>query len=634
MAEQVHFQLERMLPELEALEKKKLFSAIEIKTIIKKRTNFEYALHRRIKKKIDFLRCIEYEMNLEKLLKKRIDRLGCTFELSEKNLEYAGIKRIYGLFKRATKKFTGDITLWLQYIDFAKKNDSSNVLSGIFVEAIQYHPMNASIWVMAASWEHEHNHNIAAARSLMQRAIRLMPENKLLWHEYFRLELIYVEKILLRRQVLGIQQAQPMETSEEDSTHLVLPALTGEDMDEWKEDKEKFKITEQTAASLENDANPILNGLLAKIVYDNAIEAIANDLEFRKEFIQIYLEFSHAQDKISYVYETIRRDMSGIPEARALLAERHLLHHNKPIAVHDPLFFPCLRKCVDDYDEALEALDTVAMNECFIRFVLNWYRQVSEPTLQLYFQKLAQKTFKRCRNQNRLSKTLFEQWAVLEHDNPKVIESGLAMYPDSIALWLRQIELSPCPLTVYSKALTANRDSLRLWSEYVAYLVSQWETHTLDTQETRTLFSTACDQATALLPSATAESSDRNAIKVLLQSRYVAWAAQAGGIALARSVYQHILTKHYPTYEFIMKSLDIENTHGDKQSGSGPVEHLLEKLLTIPSHPKSESYITYLSYLYSQNQHNKATKVYNRACKEVENKEAFDLQVKALLDKK
>lgn len=125
---------------------------VEIKSIIKKRTNFEYALHRRIKQKIDFLRSIEYEMNLEELRKKRMKRLGkglirkrktttYTFlfvglilDPKEKNLEFSGIKRIYGLFKRATKKFTGDITLWLQYIDFAKKNDSSNVLSGIFVQ--------------------------------------------------------------------------------------------------------------------------------------------------------------------------------------------------------------------------------------------------------------------------------------------------------------------------------------------------------------------------------------------------------------------------------------------------------------------------------------------------------------------
>ncbi len=55
---------------------------VEIKSIIKKRTNFEYALHRRIKQKIDFLRSIEYEMNLEELRKKRMKRLVYNYTIS------------------------------------------------------------------------------------------------------------------------------------------------------------------------------------------------------------------------------------------------------------------------------------------------------------------------------------------------------------------------------------------------------------------------------------------------------------------------------------------------------------------------------------------------------------------------
>lgn len=48
----------------------------------------------------------------------------------------------------------------------------------------------------------------------------------------------------------------------------------------------------------------------------------------------------------------------------------------------------------------------------------------------------------------------------------------------------------------------------------------------------------------------------------------------------------------------------------------------------------TEPYITYLSYLYSQNKLQKANQVYNRACKEVANKESFDVKVKGLIQKK
>lgn len=101
MAETVQYYLEQMVPELEDLERKEIFTKVsfqleefscwrlkklkflffqeEIKSIVKKRTNFEYALKRRPAQIIDFLKYIEYEMNLDLLKKKRKNRLGKDF---------------------------------------------------------------------------------------------------------------------------------------------------------------------------------------------------------------------------------------------------------------------------------------------------------------------------------------------------------------------------------------------------------------------------------------------------------------------------------------------------------------------------------------------------------------------------
>ncbi|KAG1452101.1 hypothetical protein G6F55_008858 [Rhizopus delemar] len=660
MAESVQYQLERMLPELEALEHKKIFTPVEIKSIIKKRTNFEYALHRRIKQKIDFLRSIEYEMNLEELRKKRMKRLGLILDPKEKNLEFSGIKRIYGLFKRATKKFTGDITLWLQYIDFAKKNDSSNVLSGIFVQAIQYHPMNASLWIMAASWENEHNSNIAAARTLMQRAIRLMPENELLWHEYFRLELIYIEKIKLRRRILGIDEeadekkdidAMQVDVSEEDN--IQLPTVTGEEYDAWKEEQgeeKKLKLSEEEAKTLEEANNPILNGLLTKIIYDNAIQAISQKIEFRKKFIDIYREFTNTEKHIDYIYETIRRDMNQVPAARAYLSERHLFVARDEgkdecgdyISVSDPAFIPALRKCVEEYEGALNDLPGSEMSEHYIRFILNWYTIAGEENLKLYLTKLAQRTFKACEKKNSLSKKLYEDWAQFimnQKDFEKaknVVEKGLKAHKDSSLLWSCKIQLSDTDAqsSIYAQGLEANPESLLLWTSYKDWIFDQCEKKMLSTEEIDSLFSKACDRVTMLLPSMTAESADRNEIRILIQSSYVEWASKTGGIEFARSVYKKILKNSYPTYQFIMRCLEIENQLGDAETGPEHVEPLFEKLIGLDSADKEEPYITYLSYLYSQNKLQKANQVYNRACKEVANKESFDVKVKGLIQKK
>jgi U3 small nucleolar RNA-associated protein 6 len=48
----------------------------EVKHIMKKRTQFETALVRRVAKKSDFLRYAAYEMSLEQLRRKRLQRMS------------------------------------------------------------------------------------------------------------------------------------------------------------------------------------------------------------------------------------------------------------------------------------------------------------------------------------------------------------------------------------------------------------------------------------------------------------------------------------------------------------------------------------------------------------------------------
>ena len=50
--------MEDMVPELEDLEERGYFKKLEIKQIVKKRTQFEYLLKRPAAVKTDFLRCL------------------------------------------------------------------------------------------------------------------------------------------------------------------------------------------------------------------------------------------------------------------------------------------------------------------------------------------------------------------------------------------------------------------------------------------------------------------------------------------------------------------------------------------------------------------------------------------------
>lgn len=78
------------------------------------------------------------------------------------------------------------------------------MLLQVLTKALQLHPAASGLWSYAASWEFEHNSNAAAARTLMQRGLRMCKGSRQLWLEYFRMELMYARKLRKRRHILGL----------------------------------------------------------------------------------------------------------------------------------------------------------------------------------------------------------------------------------------------------------------------------------------------------------------------------------------------------------------------------------------------------------------------------------------------
>lgn len=74
----------------------------------------------------------------------------------------------------------------------------------MLTKALQLHPAASGLWSYAAAWEFEHNSNAAAARTLMQRGLRMCKGSHQLWLEYFRMELMYAHKLRTRRRILGL----------------------------------------------------------------------------------------------------------------------------------------------------------------------------------------------------------------------------------------------------------------------------------------------------------------------------------------------------------------------------------------------------------------------------------------------
>lgn len=295
---------------------------------MRRRTDFEHRIGSRGVKPKDFLRYAEYEMNVDRLRLKRVARLGADDSDDEETVAgpgskkghgvsaYAGQRRILFIFDRGTRKFTGDMSLWANYIQYAKQQKTLNVLTKIYTRMLQLHPTKPAVWIMAAKYEVEHNAAMRAARSIMQRGLRFNSTSDVMWTEYAKLELIYVCKILARRKLLGLVTEAQQKASEEDEMRelqrkkeelektvneadvqadtIALPSV---DEDIEAEAKAELKALPDADMSMlgNPDTNPALRGDIALAIYDSAVpsvtEYISRDTEKQAKILSISQQF-------------------------------------------------------------------------------------------------------------------------------------------------------------------------------------------------------------------------------------------------------------------------------------------------------------------------------------------------------
>jgi hypothetical protein len=99
--------------------------------------------------------------------------------------------------------------LWTDYIAYLKDSGSNSILNTIFGKALALHPKNIDFWLQAAIHEIDENNNVHAARTLLQRALRVNKQNKKLWVRYFELELWNASRIAERGTILGLEENNP-----------------------------------------------------------------------------------------------------------------------------------------------------------------------------------------------------------------------------------------------------------------------------------------------------------------------------------------------------------------------------------------------------------------------------------------
>ena len=295
----------------------------EIASIIRKRADFEHTLNARGSRPADFAQYAEYEMNVEALRRKRVRRLGATVN------PHSGRRRIFFVLDRATRKFHGDVSLWMQYADYARREKAHHKFVQIMTAVLRLHPTKPDLWIHAAKYAMEVQGDMMGGRTYLQRGLRFCPRSKDLWLEYAKLEMIYIGKLEGRRRILGIDQA-PAETAIRpviDGDEADTIALPDDEEEEEEEEGGESESGHDPAGSRNRwrappdlaQSSPALAGAIPRAVVDAALKQFPDEA-FAARFFDVFADFIHLSCARTLLQHVLDAQLGLAPTATSTLS--------------------------------------------------------------------------------------------------------------------------------------------------------------------------------------------------------------------------------------------------------------------------------------------------------------------------
>ena len=217
---------------------------------------------------------------MDDLRRKRAKRLGA------RGKGHIGSMRILSIYNRGTRKFPGDLSLWREYLDYAKKQHAYKTVVEILTKMVRLHPSKAHIWIFAANSAFTENGDMTEARSYMQRGLRFCKDSQELWLSYGRLELMYLSKLIRRQRILGLDNREEAKHPIDeglDADIITLPPLTIEDLNPVQTQDRK------TGSSQDNPKTPATQGAIPMAIFDAAMQQFES-VELAGQFFDLTFE--------------------------------------------------------------------------------------------------------------------------------------------------------------------------------------------------------------------------------------------------------------------------------------------------------------------------------------------------------
>ncbi|KAH8164529.1 hypothetical protein CIB48_g3723 [Xylaria polymorpha] len=272
VAEKARFYLEQAVPQLREFEAKGIFHPDEIRSLVRKRTDYEHIVLSPGNKAQDWLDYVAWERSLEALRAKRCRRLEI-----RASSKHTGEGRVFGILERSVNRHPGSLELWKEYLSYATKMRATKRYRKVMTRALRMHPAKPELWVLAGQRSARHG-DMHAAREC---------------------EMEWLGKMEARKGKKGGAEKAIQEQAEHDDDEI---RLGSDDSDDDADENGRLVIPnpdngatknvfdDETTAKLKN--NPALDGAIPLAIFDVAKKQAFFNAAVAEQFLNVFAIFT------------------------------------------------------------------------------------------------------------------------------------------------------------------------------------------------------------------------------------------------------------------------------------------------------------------------------------------------------
>ncbi|KAI0401892.1 U3 small nucleolar RNA-associated protein 6-domain-containing protein [Xylaria palmicola] len=293
VAEKARFYLEQAVPQLREFEAKGIFNPDEIRSLVRKRTDYEHIVLSPGNKAQDWLNYVAWERSLEALRAKRCRRLEI-----RASTKHTGEGRVFGILERSVNRHPGSLELWREYLSYATKMRATKRYRKVMTRALRMHPAKPELWVLAGQ-RSARNGDMHAARGFFMRGSRFCTREPTVWLAYAQCEMEWLEKMEARKGKKGGAEKAIQEQAEHSDDEI---RLGSDDSDDDVDENGRLVIPnpdtaavkkvfdDETKSKLKN--NPALDGAIPLAIFDVAKKQAFFNAAVAEQFFDIFAGFT------------------------------------------------------------------------------------------------------------------------------------------------------------------------------------------------------------------------------------------------------------------------------------------------------------------------------------------------------